>query len=695
MDAPTFPKRRRTLRSIVGAGGVSDSGLARVLKIVGSSDNLFVFGPEPSRWAITRAATDSLLNEIGKDNHVLALRPSLSGCTSFTWTTVTPQRILAYYGREIEQFRRRLIQLSDACPTPLNLILYTDEVSPGAVFRPIIKKKSHVWFIAILEGRHDLCRDDSWIPIAMLRSSIVSRLPGGLSAATRHLLRRMCLGPDAIGDAGVCIRNNYGNNVLVHLRLGRILADEDALSSLWSIKGASGTVPCGIKCTVVAKPRGARNLSEVDPAIIDITCSDPRKIILNTDSDIWSKVDMLQASCKSNKASQVLEQGFGITYCPAGILADAELRPFVSPTRSNRFDLMHILYSNGIVALEIHLFVHWLEGTHELNYDDMRRSAEGLRFPARADNPTDVFTSVRIKKHKFSFKASAGEVLGIYPVVREFIERRGLPHSVQIDSILKLFVVCDLIKEAHSLAFASASPEKVRLLAARLEQAIQKFMEAFVISYGVESVIPKHHMLTHTVEQILEDGLVLWCFAPERVNFLMKQCAEHVDNTSRMETVGLARALNFKINHMRRASGDFLHAPVSAFPELAAVLELQQAWFSRAATYHSAKIHANDVFILRGQPDMLFQVKFCALAGERKFVCLRWLHSPQVLAKHSCRWQLAEEVDVLELDENVVLHEAPCWRFEQADVAVVCHFWKTAVTALVRLAVTTAAHLFN
>ena len=94
---------------------------------------------------------------------------------------------------------------------------------------------------------------------------------------------------------------------------------------------------------------------------------------------------------------------------------------------------------------------------------------------------------------------------------------------------------------------------------------------------------------------------------------------------------------------------------------------------------NSAKIHAGDVFILRGPPDMCFQVTFGAFAGDREFLFLCWFHSPQVLAKHSYRWQLAVEVDDLELDETVVLHEVPCWRFDRADVAGVCHFRKKAV----------------
>ena len=61
------------------------------------------------------------------------------------------------------------------------MILNTDEISPGAILRPIVKKKSYVWFVSILELRHLLSRTEMWVPIAVLRASILKQLPGGLA----------------------------------------------------------------------------------------------------------------------------------------------------------------------------------------------------------------------------------------------------------------------------------------------------------------------------------------------------------------------------------------------------------------------------------------------------------------------------------------------------------------------------------
>jgi hypothetical protein len=302
---------------------------------------------------------------------------------------------------------------------------------------------------------------------------------------------------------------------------------------------------------------------------------------MNDDDDVWSKVDMLEASCIRGKADKTLEQGFGITYCPYGILADHELRSVVSPTKSNRFDAMHVLYSNGIVPYEIHLFMEWLQEEHSLGYEDIHTCVKSFRFPKRVDSPVDVFSTARIKKHTHTFKAGAGENLGIYPLVRYFIEAQRLPKSAQIDSILALFLVLDAVKEAHCLASAGAPPEaEVSRIAARLREAISNHLSAFKRAYGPESVLPKHHMLMHLPEQILADTLLLWCFAPERLNFTIKACVEDTDNTKRMETVGIAKAINAQLRSLERHSEEFLSGHTVELPEFGT-----QTYFSKAATY--------------------------------------------------------------------------------------------------------------
>ena len=175
----------------------------------------------PSRMQLARAVSVSLLRDIGTEEHTLSLeRAGDAPASSFAWVTATPQRIMSYYCKESEHYQLLLTELWTRCPNTWNLVLYTDEISPGAILRPIVKKKSYVWYVSLLELRGLLYRTDVWMPIAILRSSIVKRLAGGLSEATRILLRSMFLGPAGLCTAGFCFRTSVGRDVIVDVRMG-------------------------------------------------------------------------------------------------------------------------------------------------------------------------------------------------------------------------------------------------------------------------------------------------------------------------------------------------------------------------------------------------------------------------------------------------------------------------------------------
>ena len=63
------------------------------------------------------------------------------------------------------------------------------------------------------------------------------------------MLRGMFLGGNGLADSGVALSiGANGETVVVRMRLGTMLGDEDALNSMFFIKGASGACPCGTLC---------------------------------------------------------------------------------------------------------------------------------------------------------------------------------------------------------------------------------------------------------------------------------------------------------------------------------------------------------------------------------------------------------------------------------------------------------------
>ena len=123
-----------------------------------------------------------------------------------------------------------------------------------------------------------------------------------------------------------------------------------------------------------------------------------------------------------------------------------------------------------------------------------------------------MFSAARVNGYGEHLRAGAGEVLGAYPIVRDFIETRRLERSRQVDSILKLFRVADLLRDTQALACVAAPcGVRVRTLADEMTAAIRDHLEAFKLAYGAECVRPKHHMLFHVPGQVLADAQLQWC----------------------------------------------------------------------------------------------------------------------------------------------------------------------------------------
>ena len=72
---------------------------------------------------------------------------------------------------------------------PWNFLLYTDELTPGAVLKPSNMRKSWAFYFSFRQlGRRHLASQHCWLPLGVLRSSVPIR--GGISAAVATMLAR-------------------------------------------------------------------------------------------------------------------------------------------------------------------------------------------------------------------------------------------------------------------------------------------------------------------------------------------------------------------------------------------------------------------------------------------------------------------------------------------------------------------------
>ena len=227
-------------------------------------------------------ATDAFASHLCDTIHL-----PIVDATPFEWWIGDIRVYLAFFTRRSYNFRSLL---KAACArhgagtetSPLTLILYSDEATPGAVMRQENKRKSHCFYFSVLEfGAHALVHEAAWLPLGYLRSQIASTVVGGLSAVLVHLMRYMLLGERSIVSVGVVVDElaDDGSALLLFFKQGPFIVDESALNSALSTKGATGLFPCA-KCDNVygrLHEQEEHDLGDHDTSneLVDLSCNDP------------------------------------------------------------------------------------------------------------------------------------------------------------------------------------------------------------------------------------------------------------------------------------------------------------------------------------------------------------------------------------------------------------------------------------
>ena len=662
--------RKRRLAELSGLGGVSDTALSRILDFVRKNPEIIDAGT--TKTVVHKAAL-RVLDDVGPEVHDLSLCAGQAFPAGlFRWYTVPLSSLCAYFCKRSPQFRSLLQGLWERGNRTWSLVLYTDEFTPGALLRPDNRRKVHVWYVSFLELGYMLAYAEAWLPIALLRSTAARQLTGGLSAASRLLLRSMFVGPLSISTSGITLPVGSGcAPTLVFIRMAAVIADADALHSLWAAKSCSGTVPCGVMCCVVAKAnkldteRGIAPLTQRGPGIVDISCSDITKMSLCTDEDVWAKCDALKASKAMAGVGKgdfgLIEQCLGMNYAPNGILADVELREYVRPTQVNRYDVMHIFFSGGIFPFEVELFLARSNVPFRVVHEFL---IDGWTWKKSHQNtsPADVFCEARASSG--SLKASAGELVALYPAFRFFAQARFEGEKAlekELDSLLKLCAVLDIVEACRR----RATKDEFLRLADALQRAMAEYLEAFTLAYGSALVRNKHHMAMHIADQIRRDVLLLSCWVLERKHQLAKQAIEYTDRTSAFEKGGLARMLNEQERQLERPHlfQDHLVAPTLLFPEFAAKLGCVAAFASKKLVFETVPIVAGE-FLFVGEQQRAFVVAACGSAGSRFFLFVHRCEMVGRLTSTSTTWRRQSAIDCLELESSMSIRHANAWKRE-------------------------------
>ena len=477
----------------------------------------------------------------------------------------------------------------------------------------------------------------------------MKKVPGGWSSLTKEILRGMFL-KDKISTTGIQLSVNGG----VHVRVffWALLADEEALAAMWGTTGASGTCPCGIICSVTNKPihtdvaRGIPSLAAIDTKIPDISCGEESKLGLRTDQYVWNMCDELEAAPAGQRAE--LQQFSGIKYHPDALLYDRALRQFVSPTASNRFDVMHVVASNGVLGVEMALLLGEMKGSLGAYFAEVR----AFHIEEGWQPKTEIFSKVREKSCEGSLKAGASELWSAYPLLRRFVlvaygEDAPEPH---VQSFMLLCDIVDIFVDVMHGGGVEA--------AANLRSLVLRYLKMFVTAHGHHHLKWKHHALVHLYNQILKDGCLLSCWVVERKNIAGKESMANCRSKKQIESTALSRMLNAQVRKLEAPGwASRLEKPCRSLPQLAATINAMQVEVSAAMKWCGISIKNGDILFLDSDRARLVVVVGC-LAVDSGWGLLVRAGAPLSRDRHASKWTIAADVSYHILGADRILKAA-------------------------------------
>lgn len=618
--------------------------------------------------------------------------------STFLWEFVHPLKLLA---QAIEDspalaalYARAIAEKPPSMQQPWRLILGWDEFVPGNKLRVDNRRKCMNLSFNFLElGPAALCQDWTWLTPVCVRSSVLREVEGGWSCMLRQFLRLLLLSPSGLCTAGVPLLLG-GEPKLLHARVSVMLSDGDGQRLAWDWKGSASLKPCFRHFNVFKKNS---DLAHRRAGYVEITCHDPMAFSRMPTPDLFVAVDALvlaqrrvQERTMTKRRLEDLERAHGLNANPDGILADFVLRPYVDPISAMAYDWVHTFLQDGTFTVEAFEFLRSAEA-HGVRASDIRTflKDESWSFPAASRAKAKVLHRVfdeyrsQSSQEAEKLKCTASELLGLYGLLRHFIETRVGDHADLAAKRASFQAACSCL---DLILFAKRGLASCDEVAPRLLQASCRHLQLHIAAYGHSHIKPKHHWALDIADQIRDHDCVLDAFIIERIHLQVKVVAEHVRNTTRFERSVLSGVLN---NQLRRASqasdvaglrGPSAHLPGSLGVQVAARLEWlalqatcpsrkhpdngrrktrKSTWIPQTQITYGCRNHTQKHIHSRvgvhpkvSVGDIVFrigvagQVVACCLAGPDLCVLVHLLAQPAAVSEHSATWRPTDAREV-------------------------------------------------
>ena len=365
-----------------------------------------------------------------------------------------------------------------------------------------------------------------------MRTEIAEKVVGSHSYILRVLLHVFFTSRGSFSRAGALVDGpTDGEHLVIFASNFGIIADGKAHKQNYSIKGASGMMPCDTCSNLVAKglldPSNPSHIPNPDGDLVDICCPSLARCKKRSSDDIFNDADVLhrlyprmidRTDREIRKVDfEHIEMSTGITYNPHGVLWDVNLRGIAPPLETVKKDWAHIYLCKGIVADEMWTLFARLK-TVGVTHLDIKTEMERYTWPQhhRTGTCVNAWTAFGEKRWASSseaktFKIGASESLSIFPVVLVVAAK----YQDRIPAEYKCFrTMCEIVDTilAMKCGHVEINEETCHPLHERIEAHFASHLEL----YGNANVTPKWHDSLHLATQFLADGQIFDTLTNER-----------------------------------------------------------------------------------------------------------------------------------------------------------------------------------
>ena len=252
-------------------------------------------------------------------------------------------------------------------------------------------------------------------------------------------------------------------------------------------------------------------------------------------------------------------------------------------------------------------------------------------------------------------KASAGEVIQLYCLLRHWVETRLPTDRPEIARSKRAFLLA--CKAVDILLLAKRRSLPLSEASVRLRLALTEFLKEHVAQHGVERVRPKHHWAFDIAETMATDHFLFDAFVIERLHLRVRNIADNVSCMASFERSVLSGVLN---DHARRASscvsGGGLLGQSAPFPDVPTAL------ISDKLEWGGFRAAVGDV-VFYGQ--QLGVVVACCIEESVLYVVVELAELLRTLSPHCSCWREAQGGREIWLASTV--SECATWQRNEPD----------------------------